>query len=116
MNQNENYFTFAELTATDTGLDNSVSSPCHLANLSYLWHNLNLLRAQFGKSIIVNSAFRTHEVNEQVNGSKCSYHMQGRAADICSKSVTDLQELWSLLELFPCKEKILYDTFIHVAF
>lgn len=116
MKQNENYFTSAELTATDTGLDNSVTTPYHMVNLGYLWHNLNLLRAQFGKPIIVNSAFRTPQVNEQIGGAKCSYHMQGRAADIRPKSVTDLQELWSLLEIFPCKEKILYDTFIHVAF
>ena len=85
MNVSQNYFQFSELTATDTGLPNNPTSPVHLANLANLWGYLNSLREELGQPIIVNSAFRTDAVNEQVGGAKCSYHKDGRAADIWTR-------------------------------
>ena len=114
-----NHFKFAELVHTNTGLDNSVSSDSHLGNLATLWNTLNFLREEFGKPILVNSAYRTPAVNKQVGGSKRSLHMQGRAADIRPVSVSDLEQLWSVVcsydKQYGLSEKIKYDSFIHFA-
>ena len=114
---NGNYFTFKELTTTDTGLHNSVSCDSHLANLATLWNTLNYIRERFGAPIIVNSAYRTDAVNKQVGGSKRSLHKQGRAADIRPADSSLLDELWQLLtsEKDCYSELIKYETFIHIA-
>ena len=112
----ENYFTFQELTRTDSALDNTVDSPSHLANLASLWDYLNSLRKELGAPIYVNSAFRTPSVNKQVGGAKRSLHMQGRAADIRTKP-----EYFSRLRSILAKHKdelselIEYQTFFHIA-
>lgn len=113
-----NHFKFAELVKTDTGLDNSVDTDSHLANLASLWNTLNFIRDELGRPIIVNSAFRTKEVNTAVGGAKRSLHMQGRAADItCEPLLFD--KLWSIVndydKRYGLSEKILYSTFIHIA-
>lgn len=112
-----NHFKFEELVKTSTGLPNSVDTDSHLANLASLWNTLNLIREDFGKPIIVNSAFRTPQVNQQVGGAKRSLHMQGRAADIRPKDLADLDVLWKQLhaERDLYSELIKYDTFIHIA-
>lgn len=112
----ENYFTFKELITTDSGLDNSVLAPSYLANLASLWDYLNCLRKELGAPIYINSAYRTPAVNKQVNGSKRSLHMQGRAADIRTKP-----EYFSRLRSILAKHKdelselIEYGTFFHIA-
>lgn len=111
------HFSFKELIVTQTGMDNTPSCDSHLANLASLWNTLNYVRQEFGFPIIVNSAYRTEQVNKQVGGAKRSLHMQGRAADIRPKDPTKLDDLWKQLE----KEKscyselIKYPTFIHIA-
>ena len=112
------YFKFQEFLSTETGLDNSISSSAHLANVACLWDVLNYLRDKLGQPIVINSAFRTPAVNKAVGGSKRSLHMQGRAADIRTKPMY-LGELWKLVEQYDAQyglsEKILYPTFIHLA-
>lgn len=112
-----NHFTFKELIHTDTGLDNSVSSDSHLANLATLWNTLNYIRQEFGAPIIVNSAYRTDAVNKQVGGAKRSLHKQGRAADIRPKDSYRLEQLWKQLQKDKdsFSELIRYETFIHIA-
>lgn len=111
-----NHFTFKEFISTQTGLPNDVDTDSHLANLASLWNTLNYVREKLGRPIIINSAFRTPQVNKQVGGSKRSLHMQGRAADIrCEPLYMD--ELWSILqsEKENFSELIQYSTFYHVA-
>lgn len=111
-----NHFTFKELIVTDTDIPNYPVTDEHLYNLASLWRYLNFVREKFGKSIIVNSAYRTEQVNKQVGGTKRSYHMQGRAADIRPKDLSDLDELYSLVKKQTFwTECIKYPTFIHVA-
>ena len=114
-----NYFTFQELVTTETGLPNTISSPSYLGNLASLWDNLNYIREKFGKPIYINSAFRSPQVNRAVNGAKRSLHLQGRAADIRPKNLSDLEQLWSIVcsydKQYGLSEKIKYDTFIHIA-
>lgn len=114
-----NHFKFQELIHTDTGMDNTPSCDSHLGNLATLWNTLNFIREEFGKPIIVNSAYRTFTVNQQVNGAKRSLHMQGRAADIRPKSLEDLEQLWNVIcsydNQYGLSEKFKYETFIHFA-
>lgn len=113
-----NHFTFEELTSTQTGLYNCPVTDSHLGNLASLWNTLNYLRNELGRPIVVNSAFRSPEVNKAVNGAKRSLHMQGRAADIrCAPEY--MADLWRIIEQYDkevgLSEKIKYDTFFHIA-
>lgn len=115
-----NYFTYEELTTTETGLYNNPSSPVHLANLSSLWDYLNSLREKLGQPIVVNSAYRSPAVNEQVikqyGGAKRSLHMQGRAADIWTAPMY-MDRLFQLLEADRgnLSELVKHSTYYHIA-
>ena len=79
-------FTLKELiksdTATRLGLDNTPDDEA-LENLKTLCEMvLQPVRDHFGKSVTVNSAYRSPESNAAVNGSKSSDHCKGMAADI----------------------------------
>jgi hypothetical protein len=79
-------FTLKELTKSDTatrlGLDNTPDEQA-LENLKTLCEMvLQPVREHFGKSVTVNSAYRSPESNAAVNGSKSSDHCKGMAADI----------------------------------
>ena len=79
-------FTLKELTKSDTatrlGLDNTPDDEA-LENLKTLCEKvLQPVREHFGKSVTVNSAYRSPESNAAVGGSKTSDHCKGMAADI----------------------------------
>jgi hypothetical protein len=79
-------FTLKELTKSDTatrlGLDNTPDEQA-LENLKTLCEMvLQPVRDHYGKSVTVNSAYRSPESNAAVNGSKSSDHCKGMAADI----------------------------------
>ena len=69
-------------TATRLGLDNTPDEQA-LENLKTLCEMvLQPVRDHYGKSVTVNSAYRSPESNAAVNGSKSSDHCKGMAADI----------------------------------
>jgi len=81
-------FTLKELTKSDTatrlGLDNTPDDEA-LENLKTLCEMvLQPVREHFGKSVTVNSGYRSPELNSSpaVGGSKTSDHCKGMAADI----------------------------------
>ena len=79
-------FTLKELTKSDTatrlGLDNTPDEQA-LENLKTLCKMvLQPVREHFGKSVTVNSGYRSPESNAAVGGSKTSDHCKGQAADI----------------------------------
>jgi hypothetical protein len=79
-------FTLKELTKSDTatrlGLDNTPDDEA-LENLKTLCEKiLQPVREHFGKSVTVNSGYRSPESNAAVGGSKTSDHCKGMAADI----------------------------------
>src|SRR5574344_959063 len=78
-------FTFKELIKTDSGLDNLPNDMNIIKNLVRLAEFLQIIRNELQLPIIVNSAYRSKEVNEKVGGVSSSYHVKGLAADIrCS--------------------------------
>lgn len=79
-------FTLKELTKSDTatrlGLDNTPDDET-IENLKLLCEKvLQPVREHFGKSVTVNSGYRSPESNAAVGGSKTSDHCKGQAADI----------------------------------
>ena len=83
------YFTFSEMTRTDTGLDNSPTTWDHVENLMVTANRLDTVRGKFGKAVRVNCAFRSEAVNARVGGVPTSAHTQGLAADICAYDGTE---------------------------
>ena len=87
-------FTFKELVKTDTGLDNMPNDMNVVKNLARLAQFLQIIRNELHLPIIVNSGYRSKEVNEAVGGVLSSYHVKGLAADIkCS----DMDKLLTIL-------------------
>ena len=87
-------FSFNELTKTDTGLNNIPNDMNVLSNLCRLARFLQTIRNELHLPIIVNSAYRSPEVNAKVGGVSSSYHVKGLAADI---KCADMDKLLTIL-------------------
>lgn len=83
------YFSFDEMTRTDTGLDNRPTTWEQVENLMVTANRLDTIRGKFGKAVRVNCAFRSKAVNLRVGGVSNSAHTQGLAADICAYDGTE---------------------------
>ena len=84
MNLSE-HFSLAELTVSEVALRKGLSNlpeGIEVDNLVRLANKLEEVRKVLGKPIMVNSAFRSIEVNAAVGGVKTSQHCVGCAADI----------------------------------
>ena len=82
MNLSE-HFTLDELTHTDHREFDNVPNESELANLKRLAAFLETVKSTIGgKVVIVNSAFRSKQVNDAVGSSDRSQHRLGCAADI----------------------------------
>ena len=82
-------FTLEELTHTDHRTLDNTPNDAELANLVRLADFLQQIRDVLGgKTIIVNSAFRSKAVNDAVGSSDKSQHRRGCAADIRVPSMT----------------------------
>ena len=126
------FFTFAEMTRTDTGLDNRPTTWEQVENLMVTANRLDTVRGKFGKAVRVNCAFRSEAVNARVGGVPTSAHTQGLAADICAYDGTETgnRRLYAicqeLLLSLPIDQLILYTEkpgvessrirFMHVGF
>lgn len=102
-------------------------------NLSELARHLDIIREKFGKAIKVNSGYRCKVLNDYLKSTDTSWHLRGRASDICPLAKSNREkELIRLKEIVcdyvgitrdlsngkkACKafEVIFYPTFIHIA-
>jgi uncharacterized protein YcbK (DUF882 family) len=88
MNLSE-HFTLEELTHTDHRQFDNTPNASELANLTRLAGLLEQVKTTLGgKPIIVNSAFRSKQVNDAVGSKDSSQHRIGCAADIRVPGVT----------------------------
>ena len=87
-------FSFSELTRTQASLNNMPNDMNVVKNLVRLSEFLQQIRNELHLPIIVNSAYRSKEVNEAVGGVSSSYHVKGLAADITS---ADMDKLLAVL-------------------
>ena len=77
------HFTLAELTATSHRQFDNTPNDAELANLQKLAEFLEEVKELLGgKPIMVNSAFRSKQVNDSVGSKDTSQHRTGSAADI----------------------------------
>lgn len=117
------YFNFREMCTTKENIDNYPRTMNQVRNICALVDMLDDVREEFNAPIVVNSGFRSAEVNERVGGVRTSLHLQGRAADIRPCYGRGLEYNWELQRLYAIlykrrdklTELIKYDTFIHVA-
>jgi hypothetical protein len=79
------HFSLEELTSSETaernGWDNTPNAS-EIANLIRLAGMLEQVRSLIGKPIMINSAFRSKQVNDGVGSKDSSQHRVGCAADI----------------------------------
>ena len=104
------HFSLAELTASEIaarkGLENYPTG-VELDNLVRLAEKLEEVRKVLGKPIMINSAFRSIEVNAAVGGVKSSQHCLGCAADIRVPNMTPDEVVKAIIA-----SKIQYDQLI----
>ena len=77
------HFSLAELTVTDHREFKNEPNPSEIANLQRLAGLLEQVKVAIGgKPVMVNSAFRSKQVNDAVGSKDTSQHRVGCAADI----------------------------------
>jgi putative chitinase len=117
MNLSEN-FTLEELTHTDHREFDNTPNEAELANLVRLANFLEQVRDVVGgKAIIVNSAFRSAEVNRAVGSSDRSQHRRGCAADIRVKGMTPNEVVTAIIDAGLKYDQVIreFDRWTHVS-
>ena len=98
MTQLTEHFTLEELTITDHREFNNEPNPNETANLQRLAELLEQVKSVLGgKPVMVNSAFRSKQVNDAVGSKDTSQHRLGCAADIRVPGVTPDQVVKAII-------------------
>ena len=96
------HFTFEELThsdyANEHGLSNTASEYIEKNLMMLCVLILEPLRMALNRAVIINSGYRSKEVNAGVGGVPSSHHLLGLAADIHFHSESELKEMLSVLK------------------
>ena len=100
------YFTHEEFDSPD------VQGSGQLMNEELL-NKLDVVRKKYGKSIIINSGYRTVKHNAKVGGKSDSSHLKGLAVDIKCTNSTDRFKLEGILREVGFKRIGIAKTFIH---
>ena len=110
-------FTLAELAKTSTGIPNNPSD-VEIERLKILCEKvLQPLRDEFNALIIVNSGYRSQQVNKAVGGVPTSQHLKGEAADITAGSRERNKLLFEIIKTMEFDQVISYDyRFINVSY
>ena len=94
------HFSLAELTVTDHREFDNTPNESEIANLQRLAEFLELVKTTLGgKPIMVNSAFRSKQVNDAVGSKDISQHRLGCAADIRVPGMTPDEVVKALMGL-----------------
>ena len=92
------HFSLAELTITDHREFKNEPNPSEIANLQRLAELLEQVKVAIGgKPVMVNSAFRSKQINNAVGSKDTSQHRLGCAADIRVPGVTPDQVVKAIM-------------------
>jgi len=110
------HFTLAELTHTDHREFDNTPNETETANLQRLAEFLEIVKTTLGgKPIMVNSAFRSKQVNDAVGSKDTSQHRLGCAADIRVPGMTPDEVVKALFDL-PYDQIIReFDRWVHIS-
>jgi hypothetical protein len=117
MNLSE-HFTLAELTHTDHREFDNTPNDAEQANLVRLAGLLELVKVALGgKPIMVNSAFRSKQVNDAVGSKDTSQHRVGCAADIRVPGMTPDQVVRAIISAKLPFDQIIreFDAWTHIS-
>lgn len=96
ISENFNLYEFTDSKTADKKKIDNTPGPSERSNIYTLVNEiLQPIRSEFGKSIKVNSGFRSKDLNKVVGGSSTSQHLTGSAADITTYDSND--ELFKLI-------------------
>ena len=112
------HFTLAELTMTSHRQFDNTPNAAEIANLTRLAQFLELVKAKLdGKPIMVNSAFRSKQVNDSVGSKDTSQHRLGCAADIRVPSMTPDQVVRAIISHGLYFDQIIreFDAWTHIS-
>ena len=112
-------FTWSEMQRSDTarrmGIDNTVpEGPARQAVILLVTRVLQPLRKAWGRPLVINSGYRSPELNEAVGGVTGSQHVRGEAADIAAPDPLLLAQT-AVRSRIPFDQMILYSTFVHIS-
>ena len=111
------HFTLAELTVTDHREFDNTPNESETANLQRLAEILEQVRTLLGKSVMVNSAFRSKAVNDAVGSKDTSQHLLGCAADIRVPDMTPDQVVKAIIASDLGYDQIIreFDRWTHIS-
>jgi zinc D-Ala-D-Ala carboxypeptidase len=112
------HFTLAELTATSHRQFDNTPNQTELANLQKLAEFLEEVKTLLdGKPIMINSAFRSKQVNDSVGSKDTSQHRLGYAADIRVPGMTPDQVVRALVASDLPFDQVIreFDAWTHVS-
>ena len=112
------HFTLAELTATSHRQFDNTPNEKELANLQKLAEFLEQVKTLLdGKPIMINSAFRSKQVNDSVGSKDTSHHRLGYAADFKVPGMTPDQVVRALIASDLPFDQVIreFDAWTHVS-
>jgi zinc D-Ala-D-Ala carboxypeptidase len=112
------HFTLAELTATSHRQFDNTPNEKELANLQKLAEFLEQVKTLLdGKPIMINSAFRSKQVNDSVGSKDTSQHRLGYAADFKVPGMTPDQVVRALVASDLPFDQVIreFDAWTHVS-
>jgi hypothetical protein len=112
------HFTLEELTHTDHREFDNTPNDAELENIKRLAEFLEQVKTVLGgKPIMVNSAFRSKQVNDAVGSKDTSQHRIGCAADIRVPSMTPDQVVRAVIESGLPYDQIIreFDRWTHIS-
>ena len=118
MSQLSKHFSLAELTHTNHREFDNTPNEQELANLYRLAEFLEQVKTALGgKPIMVNSAFRSKQVNDSVGSKDTSQHRLGCAADIRVPGVSPDQVVRKILAAGLGVDQVIreFDSWTHVS-
>ncbi len=112
-------FTWSEMERSDTArrmnIDNTVpEGPARHAVVLLVTRVLQPLRTAWGRPLVINSGYRSPELNAAVGGVPDSQHVRGEAADIAAPDPLLLAQT-VVRNRLPFDQMILYSTFVHIS-